>query len=188
MVPAKTGEQKMTNANVNNEQVVAAKTDTLEQARELRTKLMAREANEVKMFGCTERDLFQNYGPDSFNWKGCGSPMMLVASMASDAQELLGMGDVEQARQLMNRVKWVIFQNATIEADKRTARETAEREAKELDANGGTNLVELAVEGFGADQKVRVEFASGQYVRFTTKSLGSMLWREASLRAMPTTK
>ena len=59
-----------------------------------------------EMFGCTEDDLkaMLNLSLD-FN-----SPLMLAASILSDAQEVLERGDNETARQYMNKSKWVIFE------------------------------------------------------------------------------
>jgi hypothetical protein len=45
----------------------------------------------------------------SITYKVAGRDMF-VASILSDAQELISMGATEQARQLINRAKWVLFE------------------------------------------------------------------------------
>jgi hypothetical protein len=64
--------------------------------------------NEVKMFGCSI-DTMREWIARSITYKVAGRDMF-VASILSDAQELIGMGATEQARQLINRAKWVLFE------------------------------------------------------------------------------
>lgn len=72
---------------------------------ELRSKQLERERH-YQMFGCTEEDLkaMLDLALD-FN-----SPLMLAASILSDAQEELARGHDETARQYINKSKWVIFE------------------------------------------------------------------------------
>lgn len=64
--------------------------------------------NEVKLFGCSI-DTMREWIERSITYKVAGRDMF-VASILSDAQELIGMGATEQARQLINRAKWVLFE------------------------------------------------------------------------------
>lgn len=68
---------------------------------------MSRES-EVKMFGCPI-DIMRGWIDRSTTFKVAGRDMF-VASILSDAQELLAMGSNEQARQLINRAKWILFE------------------------------------------------------------------------------
>ena len=85
--------------------------------------LTTQEIREVSMYGCTEAQMRQavESGP-SFKFSG---PAMVVASMLSDAQEMIctEYGEVdfnraEDALQQINRAKWVLF---TYIMDKETA-------------------------------------------------------------------
>lgn len=58
--------------------------------------------NEINCFGCTKAAI------DAAIAKGLGHPMMLAMSMMSDAQELLERGLLEEARQVLNRAKYVV--------------------------------------------------------------------------------
>lgn len=74
-----------------------------------------------EMFGIDDATLLAHYGPDSFNWRGCGDASMLVASILSDAQHLMcevGTKEaVNEARQLLNRAKWVLSQARRLERE-----------------------------------------------------------------------
>ena len=63
---------------------------------------------EVKMFGCSV-DTMREWIGRSITYEIAGRDMF-VASILSDAQELIAMGATEQARQLINRAKWVLFE------------------------------------------------------------------------------
>ena len=63
---------------------------------------------EVKMFGCSI-DTMREWIDRSITYKVAGRDMF-VASILSDAQELIAMGATEQARQLINRAKWMLFE------------------------------------------------------------------------------
>jgi hypothetical protein len=76
--------------------------------------LTTREINEVRMYGCTEAQMREAV-ESSITFKFSG-PAMVVASMMSDAQEMVNTeyGDVdsmraEDARQQLNRAKFVLF-------------------------------------------------------------------------------
>jgi len=68
------------------------------------------EEQEIKMYGSTVVDM-QNSVENSLSVKidGAGGYPMVVASMMSDAQELIAMGQSEEARQMLNCAKWVLF-------------------------------------------------------------------------------
>ena len=62
--------------------------------------------DEIKMYGMTALDLEQMV-KGSFYYS-MGSLGMLAMSMMSDAQETMVHGDTEEARQFLNRAKWVL--------------------------------------------------------------------------------
>ena len=76
--------------------------------------LTTQEIREVRMYGCTEAQMREAVESSStFKFSG---PAMIVASMMSDAQEMVSTeyGEVdfnraEDARQQLNRAKWVLF-------------------------------------------------------------------------------
>jgi len=76
--------------------------------------LTTQEIREVSMYGCTEAQMREAVESSStFKFSG---PAMVVASMMSDAQEMVSTeyGEVdfmraEDARQQLNRAKWVLF-------------------------------------------------------------------------------
>ena len=77
-------------------------------------RLTEQEKREVRMYGCTEAQMREAV-ESSITFKFTG-PAMVVASMMSDAQELINTeyGEVdfnraEDARQQLNRAKWVLF-------------------------------------------------------------------------------
>ena len=83
-------------------------------ATEIYNRLTEQEKREVRMYGCTEADMRENI-ESSITFKFSG-PAMIVASMMSDAQEMINTeyGEVdfnraEDARQQLNRAKWVLM-------------------------------------------------------------------------------
>jgi len=63
---------------------------------------------QVKMFGCTSAELKESVeASPTFKFDGAA---MIVASMLSDAQEELAHGMSEEARQTLNRAKFVLFE------------------------------------------------------------------------------
>ena len=77
-------------------------------------RLSEQEKSEVRMYGCTEAQMRESV-ESSITFKFSG-PAMIVASMMSDAQEMVNTeyGEVdymraEDARQQLNRAKWVLF-------------------------------------------------------------------------------
>ena len=64
--------------------------------------------NEVKMFGCSV-DTMREWIGRSITYEVAGRDMF-VASILSDAHELIALGATEQARQLLNRAKWILFE------------------------------------------------------------------------------
>ena len=83
--------------------------------------LTTKEINQVRMYGCTEAQMREAV-ESSITFKFSG-PAMVVASMMSDAQELVGYGIddvnvIEDQRQLLNRAKFVLFTYIT---DRETA-------------------------------------------------------------------
>jgi len=76
--------------------------------------LTEQQKREVRMYGCTEAQMREAV-ESSITMKFSG-PAMIVASMMSDAQEMVNTeyGEVdfmraEDARQQLNRAKWVLF-------------------------------------------------------------------------------
>ena len=77
-------------------------------------RLTEQEKREVRMYGVTEAGMRESI-ENSITFKLSG-PAMIVASMMSDAQEMINTeyGDVdymraEDARQQLNRAKWVLM-------------------------------------------------------------------------------
>jgi hypothetical protein len=76
---------------------------------------------EIRMYGCTEAQMREAVESSStFKFSG---PAMVVASMMSDAQEIMAYEQpdfnvIEDQRQLLNRAKFVLF---TYIMDKETA-------------------------------------------------------------------
>ena len=83
--------------------------------------LTTREIREVGMYGCTEAQMREAVESSStFKFSG---PAMVVASMMSDAQEMMAyeqpdFNTIEDQRQLLNRAKFVLFTYIT---DRETA-------------------------------------------------------------------
>ena len=83
--------------------------------------LTTREIREVGMYGCTEAQMREAVESGStFRFSG---PAMVVASMMSDAQEIMAyeqpdFNTIEDQRQLLNRAKFVLM---TYIMDKETA-------------------------------------------------------------------
>jgi len=81
---------------------------------EIYSRLTEQEKREVRMYGVTVAGMRESV-EDSITFKLSG-PAMIAASMLSDAQEMISTeyGEVdymraEDARQAINRAKWVIF-------------------------------------------------------------------------------
>jgi hypothetical protein len=77
--------------------------------------LTEQEKREVRMYGVTEAGMRESI-ESSMTFKFSG-PAMIAASLMSDAQEMINpeYGDVdymraEDARQCLNRAKWVLFE------------------------------------------------------------------------------
>ena len=79
--------------------------------------LTQQEKQEVRMYGCTEAQMREAV-EQSMTYRFSGAAMY-VASMLSDAQEMVGYGPydgdtlaniLEDQRQLMNRAKWILFE------------------------------------------------------------------------------
>jgi hypothetical protein len=78
-------------------------------------RLTEQEKREVRMYGVTEAGMRESI-ESSITFKFSG-PMMIAASILSDAQEMINTeyGEVdfmraEDARQAINRAKWVLFE------------------------------------------------------------------------------
>jgi serine kinase of HPr protein (carbohydrate metabolism regulator) len=74
--------------------------------------LTEKEKREVRMYGVTEAGMRESV-ESSITFKFSG-PAMIVASMMSDAQEMMAYGEpnavsIEDQRQLLNRAKWVLM-------------------------------------------------------------------------------
>jgi hypothetical protein len=60
------------------------------------------------MFGCTEAAMKEMYErTTTFRYDG---PSKLAVSLMSDAQEEISMGMIEEARQTLNRAKWLLIE------------------------------------------------------------------------------
>ena len=75
--------------------------------------LTEQEKREVRMYGVTVAGMREAV-ESSITFKFSG-PAMVVASMMSDAQEMVAYGGtdsmiIEDQRQLLNRAKWVLFE------------------------------------------------------------------------------
>jgi hypothetical protein len=77
--------------------------------------LTEKQKREVRMYGVTEAGMRESV-ESSFTFKFSG-PAMMVASLMSDAQEMVNTeyGEVdfmraEDARQCLNRAKWILFE------------------------------------------------------------------------------
>jgi hypothetical protein len=64
------------------------------------------EKGEVRMYGVTEYGMREAVEQRL----RITTPTMLAASIMSDAQELIQTGDYEDARQALNRAKWILFE------------------------------------------------------------------------------
>ena len=76
-------------------------------------RLTEQEKRQVGMYGCTESEMREAVESSStFRFSG---PAMVVASMMSDAQEMMAYEQpdfniIEDQRQLLNRAKFVLFE------------------------------------------------------------------------------
>ena len=77
--------------------------------------LSTQEINQVRMYGCTEAQMREAV-EQSITYRFSG-PAMMAASLMSDAQEMINTeyGEVdsmraEDARQCLNRAKWILFE------------------------------------------------------------------------------
>ena len=83
--------------------------------------MSTKEIHQVGMYGCTEAQMREAVESSStFKFSG---PAMVVASMMSDAQEMMAyeqpdFNTIEDQRQLLNRAKFVLFTYIT---DRETA-------------------------------------------------------------------
>lgn len=69
--------------------------------------LTAQEKRQVGMFGCTEAQMREAVEESlTFRFQG---PAFMAASLMSDAQEEIDRGLSEDARQTLNRAKWILF-------------------------------------------------------------------------------
>jgi hypothetical protein len=73
------------------------------------------EKRQIRMYGCTESQMKEAV-EESITFRFSG-PAMMAASLMSDAQEMINteFGDIdymraEDARQALNRAKWILFE------------------------------------------------------------------------------
>jgi hypothetical protein len=78
-------------------------------------RLTEQQKREVRMYGCTEAEMREAV-EQSITYRFSG-PAMMAASLMSDAQEMINTeyGEVdsmraEDARQALNRAKWILFE------------------------------------------------------------------------------
>jgi len=64
------------------------------------------EKRQVRMFGCTEQQMREAV-EESFTFRFSG-PAMMAMSLMSDAQEEIERDMNEDARQTLNRAKWIL--------------------------------------------------------------------------------
>jgi hypothetical protein len=65
------------------------------------------EKRQVKMFGCTEAQMREAVEQSlTYRYQG---PAFMAASLISDAQEEINWENTEDARQTLNRAKWILF-------------------------------------------------------------------------------
>ena len=81
-------------------------------ATETYNRLTEQERREVRMYGVTEAGMRESV-EQSITFRLSG-PAMIVASMMSDAQEMMAYNEpnfnvIEDQRQLLNRAKWVLM-------------------------------------------------------------------------------
>jgi hypothetical protein len=72
----------------------------------VKAKIEMKQDRERAMYGCSIAD-FKESIEDSFTFRVSG-PAMCAMSLMSDAQEEMAHGMVENARQTINRAKWVL--------------------------------------------------------------------------------
>jgi hypothetical protein len=72
----------------------------------VKAKLEMKQDRERSMYGCSMAD-FKESLEDSFTFRVSG-PAMCAMSLMSDAQEEMTHGMVENARQTLNRAKWIL--------------------------------------------------------------------------------
>jgi hypothetical protein len=72
----------------------------------VKAKLEMKQDRERSMYGCSMAD-FKESLEDSFTFRVSG-PAMCAMSLMSDAQEEMAHGMVENARQTLNRAKWIL--------------------------------------------------------------------------------
>lgn len=65
-----------------------------------------KQARELAIYGCLIAD-FKESIEDSITFR-CSGPAMCAMSLMSDAQEEMAHGMVENARQTINRAKWIL--------------------------------------------------------------------------------
>jgi hypothetical protein len=96
---------KIPKPNVIAVKIVRSNVPTISKGEVMLTK---QEEREEKMFGCREAELKEAVEKSlTFQLSG---PAMVAASMMSDAQEELARGMNEEARQTLNRAKFVLFE------------------------------------------------------------------------------
>jgi hypothetical protein len=78
---------------------------------------------QIKMYGCTEAEVFEGLENSLL---GARDWEMYVGSILSDAQHVMAHGDVETARQFINKAKAIMFKKS----DERREAEYAAYEAK----------------------------------------------------------
>ena len=77
--------------------------------------LTEQEKRQVGMFGCTEAQMREAVEQSlTFRFQG---PAFMAASLISDAQEEINWENTEDARQTLNRAKWILFTYCDKERD-----------------------------------------------------------------------
>lgn len=73
-------------------------------------------SNDLTMYGVDDMKVYFEDAKASMTYRFTGG-FMLVASLMSDAQELMAYGSVEEARQMLNRAKYLQFKIAAGEME-----------------------------------------------------------------------
>lgn len=81
-------------------------------------------STDLAMYGVDDMTAYFEYAKASMTYRFTGG-FMLVAGLMSDAQELMSYGSVEEARQTLNRAKYLQFKIAAGEMEFKTEREEA---------------------------------------------------------------
>ena len=78
-------------------------------------------SNDLTMYGVDDMKVYFENAKANMTYRFTGG-FMLVASLMSDAQEMMAYGNIEEARQTLNRAKYLQFKIAAGEMEFKTER------------------------------------------------------------------